>query len=200
MLPECSFGTRVYDGAHMAARTLPVPLPAAPAGASAAGAAVLAVVLLSVAFAGAPAGLLALGLVPAAAAALVDRTDGRVPDALVALTAAVAAAAVVAGIAPVWAVLAGAAVTAAPLLAVHLVDPDRMGFGDVKLAAALGAVLAPLDVRAGFVALAVGSGVALATAAALRRRSVPFAPGLVAGASVALVALLALGWEAPRWR
>jgi leader peptidase (prepilin peptidase)/N-methyltransferase len=184
----------------MAARTLPVPLPTPPAGAPAVGAAVAAVVLLSTALAGTPAGLLALGLAPAAGAALVDRRDGRVPDALVALTAAVAAVAVVAGLASVWTVLAGTAVTTAPLLAIHLVDPDRMGFGDAKLAAALGAVLAPLDVRAGLAALAVGSGAALATAAALRRRSVPFAPGLVAGASVALVALLALGWEAPRWR
>jgi leader peptidase (prepilin peptidase) / N-methyltransferase len=164
------------------------------------GVAAAGVVLLSISLAGAPAGLLALGLAPAAGAALVDRREGRVPDALVVVTAIVAGLGVVVGVASAWTVLGGATVTAAPLLVVHLVDPDRMGFGDVKLAAALGAVLAPLDVRAGFVALAVGSAGAIVTAALGRRRTVPFAPGLVAGASVALVALLALGWEAPGWR
>lgn len=147
-----------------------------------------------------PLGLVAAALVPAAWAAVVDQATGRVPDVLVAFVAVVPCLLVAGGAVEASHVLAGAALTAAPLLAVHLGRPAVLGFGDVKLAGALGAVLAAFDPRAGFVAVAFACVFALATAVLRRRAAVPFAPGLVAGSAVALVALLALGWEAPRWR
>src|SRR5690606_31039131 len=90
----------------------------------------------------------AAALVPAAAAALSDIATGRIPERRVALTACPPVAAVLAGSprsATVTSVLLGAAAMAVPMLVVHLVDPDAIGFGDVKLGAALGAALGVLD-------------------------------------------------------
>lgn len=179
----------------MTARTLHVPVPPIP------GAALVAAGTLAAVVAGAPLGaaLLLAGFAPAVGAALVDRAEGRIPDLLVALVAVVPLALMVTGALPAGHLLLGAALAAAPLLAVHLAVPAAMGFGDVKLAAALGALLAGLDARAGVVAVAVGAVVTIVGALVTRRRAVPFAPGLVGGAASVTGVLLALGWEAPRW-
>ena len=86
------------------------------------------------------------------------------------------------------AVAAGAVVFALPMLFVHLWSPAALGFGDVKLAAALGAAIGLVEPRLGLIALCVASGLTAAVGVAGRRRSLPLAPGLVVGAAVALVA------------
>jgi leader peptidase (prepilin peptidase) / N-methyltransferase len=203
VVPEDRFGIGVYDVAQMSERTVHHPLLVAPPVApimvvvATVGVACTAV---SAVVSGAVVASLFAALLPAAAAAVVDRAEGRLPDGLVAGTAAVPVVLVVFGIVGWPGTLVGAAVTLGPLLAVHLVSPAVIGFGDVKLAAALGGVLGVIDWRGGIAALAIGSGCALLTAAATRRRAVPLGPGLVAGACVVLVALLALGWEVPSWR
>lgn len=136
--------------------------------------------------------IVAVALGPAAAAAAVDVRTLRLPDRLVVLTAVVPVAAVL--VAPVDRVvdhaallLLGAVVMGGPLVLLHLVAPAAVGFGDVKLAAALGVALGSIDPRLGFVALAVASGATLLAAASLRRSTLPFGPGLVLGAAVSSV-------------
>jgi leader peptidase (prepilin peptidase)/N-methyltransferase len=127
--------------------------------------------------------------VPAAAAAAVDWRTRRVPDLFVALALVPPLVAVVVAGDPrrlLASVALGAAVMALPLLIVHLVVPRAMGFGDVKLAAALGAALGVLEPELAMPALAVASGLTLLGARWTRRSALPFAPGLVAGAAAAL--------------
>lgn len=144
-----------------------------------------------------------------AAVTVTDLRHYRVPDRIVA--AGVAATGVAMGLATVatgrperlGGAALGAVAFAAPLLAVHLVLPRGMGWGDVKLSVLLGAGIGWIGpagvgvvlavVWALIVACALGLGVALA----LRRRlaagsswgvagSIPFAPALSA-ATVAVV-------------
>jgi leader peptidase (prepilin peptidase)/N-methyltransferase len=84
-------------------------------------------------------------------------------------------------------VLLGAAAFAGPLLIVHAANPGAMGFGDVKLAAVLGAALGLVDWRACLLALCLASAVTACVAIVRRRSSMPFAPGLVGGAALALL-------------
>lgn len=127
-------------------------------------------------------------------AAVVDTVSHRIPDPLVLVSlgpvAVVIAIEIVAGDArtAVPAVLAGAALFAGPLLAAHLVAPAALGFGDVKLAVALGAALGMVEWRYTITALCLASGLTAAVAIVRRRPALPFAPGLVAG--TALVVLL----------
>jgi leader peptidase (prepilin peptidase) / N-methyltransferase len=128
-------------------------------------------------------------LVPAAAAAATDWRTHRVPDLLVAFALVPALVAVLLvddRIHLLASVVMGAAVMAVPLLVVHLAAPAAMGFGDVKLAAALGAVLGVWDPTLGVPALAVAAGLTLLAAVGRRRTAMPFAPGLVTGAAAAL--------------
>ena len=53
-------------------------------------------------------------------------------------------------------VLTGALVVAGPLLAVHLITPSGMGFGDVKAGAVLGAAMGLIDVELALLALVAG--------------------------------------------
>jgi leader peptidase (prepilin peptidase)/N-methyltransferase len=138
-------------------------------------------------------------LVPAAAAAATDWRTHRVPNLLVAvaLVPALVAVLVVDDRTHLLASLAlGAAVMALPLLFVHLAAPAAMGFGDVKLAAALGAALGVLDPTLGVPALAVAAGLTLIAAAWRRRTAMPFAPGLATGAWAALALAALEGWKA----
>jgi leader peptidase (prepilin peptidase)/N-methyltransferase len=131
-------------------------------------------------------------------AAAVDRTERRIPNAVVvAGSAAMLLVVPLAGAvddrlrAAVVGAALGALCYAGPLLALHLAAPGGIGFGDVKLAFVLGAglgaghvVLAPLGLLAACVA-------ALARRAALHRLRgpEPFAPAMAAGvAAVLLVA------------
>jgi leader peptidase (prepilin peptidase)/N-methyltransferase len=138
-------------------------------------------------------------LVPAAAAAATDWRTHRVPNLLVAvaLVPALVAVLVVDDRTHLLASLAlGAAVMAVPLLFVHLAAPAAMGFGDVKLAAALGAALGVLDPTLGVPALAAAAGLTLLAAAWRRRAAMPFAPGLVSGAAAAMALGALEGWKA----
>jgi leader peptidase (prepilin peptidase)/N-methyltransferase len=138
-------------------------------------------------------------LVPAAAAAATDWRTHRVPNLLVAvaLVPALVAVLVVDDRTHLLASLAlGAAVMAVPLLFVHLAAPAAMGFGDVKLAAALGAALGVLDPTLGVPALAAAAGLTLLAAAWRRRTAMPFAPGLVSGAAAAMALGALEGWKA----
>lgn len=89
-------------------------------------------------------------------------------------------------------ILAGA-VFGLPLLAVHLVDPDGMGYGDVKFASMLGAgiglVAVPLVLPAYLLSATLHVAYCIATRAG--RRPVPFGPALLFGSiSVLVIALV----------
>lgn len=173
--------------------TAPSPEPTRPARAvpvrlicTAVAAMVVATIALGVP--GAIAGALAMG----AAAGWVDLRTHRLPNRLVVLSAVAACLGIVAAIAggtpsaPVGA-FAGALGFAGPLVVMHLVAPAAIGFGDVKLAAALGLALGLVDPRLGILALCVASGVTATAGIATRRSSLPLGPGLVVGSALALV-------------
>ena len=149
----------------------------------------LVAVVVLVALGGPTAAILA-AIAAGTAAALVDLRTGRIPNGLVLVTAAAATAGVAAAsVGAGWSVALGALLgvlgLAGPLLAVHLVVPAAMGFGDVKLAVALGGALGTLDPRFGLLALCVATGVTGAVGVVARRRTLPLGPGLVVGAAVA---------------
>jgi leader peptidase (prepilin peptidase) / N-methyltransferase len=113
------------------------------------------------------------------AAALVDARAGRLPDVLVFPgIVAVLVLAILAG--DGMSASAGAFLFAAPLLAVHLIHPGGLGFGDVKFAVLLGAgiglVAVPLVVLA-YLLAALGHACVCWVVRA-RRRLVPFGPAL----------------------
>lgn len=142
-----------------------------------------------------------LPLVPATVAAVIDVRTRVLPDLVVATAAGVATfvAVVDRGASGFVLVALGAVFAAAPLLAVHAVAPGTLGFGDVKLGAALGAMLgvsSPDPATALLLALvmvAVASATGLLTALATRRRDVPLGPALVVGATIAMMSADRLG-------
>jgi leader peptidase (prepilin peptidase)/N-methyltransferase len=131
--------------------------------------------------------LLGLSLAVAATAAAVDIVSRRIPDPLVVMAAAPTLIAVLHESSRVGGVLLGLALMAGPLLLLHLAQPAQLGFGDVKLAAALGAAMGLIDAHLSVLALALGTGLTLAAALVRRRSSVAFGPGLVVGALLALI-------------
>lgn len=126
-------------------------------------------------------------------AAVVDTVSRRIPDRLVLASLVPVGIALVCLVVgadarnTLLAVPAGAILFALPLLVVHLIAPSAMGFGDVKLALALGAALGLVEWRFAIIALCLASGVTVAVAVVRRRPTMPFAPGLVAGTALALV-------------
>ncbi len=127
------------------------------------------------------------------AAARTDLRHRRIPDRLVtigALCAAVVAGTVevLDGRRPGVTMLIGAGIAALPLLAVHLVTPAGIGFGDVKYAAVTGALLGAANLGLGSVAVALACLFAIGGVAAgwWPRTSIPF------GACLAVSALLCL--------
>ncbi len=138
-------------------------------------------------------------LVIATAAVTTDLVDARVPDRVV--IGAVMPVLLVVGLqvasgdagAAVLGVLLGAALFAGPLLIVHLAAPSAIGFGDVKLAAALGAAVGLVEWRSALLGLCLASAATAVVAIARRRPSMPFAPGLVGGAALALLPLTTEG-------
>jgi len=133
-----------------------------------------------------------------AAAASVDWHSHRVPDSLVTWAMAPVVLAVVVDDEPIrrlFSVAVGTGVMALPLLLIHLVSPGAMGFGDVKLAAVLGAALGLLAPVLAIPALAIAAGLTLVVAACTRRVAVPFVPGLVVGVGAALAFGTLEGWK-----
>jgi leader peptidase (prepilin peptidase)/N-methyltransferase len=127
-------------------------------------------------------------LVPAA---LVDVRAHRLPNRLVASAAVVGGVCVTAfvvtgAVFELGGMLGGAVMMSGPLLAMHLVAPRAMGFGDVKAAAVLGAALGLVAPLLALVALVIASAATATVGLALRRPTIPFGPGLVAGAIAAL--------------
>ncbi|WP_443098659.1 prepilin peptidase [Streptomyces pacificus] len=132
--------------------------------------------------------------------ALVDRNVHRLPDQLTLPLAAAAAvllggAAVLPGAGGSWTTaLLGGPVLGAGYLVLFLVNPNGMGFGDVKLALSLGVALGWygwqvlfVGAFAGFLLGAVyGLGLVLLRGAG-RRTAIPFGPFMVSGALLGLL-------------
>ncbi|MEV3871073.1 A24 family peptidase [Streptomyces sp. NPDC049906] len=137
---------------------------------------------------------------PGVLLALVDLAVKRLPDVLTLPLAAAAlallgAVALLPGHAGSWpGALLGALVLGAGYLLLFLVNPEGMGFGDVKLALALGAVLGwygwgavIVGTFAGFLLAALyGAGLVLLRRAT-RRTAIPFGPFLIVGALVGVL-------------
>lgn len=133
----------------------------------------------------------------AAAAAVVDVRSRRIPNRLVVLVVVAAALGVVAASSPGDAAsdaVLGAVGLGGPMLLIHLLSPASIGFGDVKLGAALGAVLGPLGPTLALVALCLASGATAVVGLSTRRRELPLGPGLVIGSAVA-AALSGNSWS-----
>lgn len=130
----------------------------------------------------------------AAALSAIDVRERRLPNVLT-LTGAIAilSAATLWGRGP--AALSGALALGGLYLLIHLVAPDGMGGGDVKLAAALGALTGALGVPAWILA-ALGAPILTALAGGVaamrgRGRTVPHGPSMCA-ASLLAAALVVL--------
>jgi leader peptidase (prepilin peptidase)/N-methyltransferase len=163
------------DGAQLALVALPLIVAASLAAAITVGDAPL------------PAVLTAGAMVPAA---VVDIREYRLPDRWVGFAGAVFAAttwiAWMLGQPVDIGAAAGALVMTAPILALHLVSPGSMGFGDVKASMVLGAAVGSVDWRLALMALTLASGLGAAVGIAGRRRAIAFGPCLVLAASIAL--------------
>lgn len=136
-----------------------------------------------------PAALAIATLVPAA---VVDAEQHRIPDfwigaATIALVVTMTITGAAGGHVDIVGTLMGAAAMCVPIMALHLVSPAAMGFGDVKTSVVLGAALGTVDWRLAPVALCLaafgGAGVGLAG----RRRTIAFGPFLVFGAWAVLL-------------
>ena len=121
----------------------------------------------------------------------IDLEHRLIPDVVVVPAAVVAVAAGIAADPPRWwHPVAAAAGAGGFLFLLHVVHPDGMGLGDVKLAVLLGAVLGLAVIPALALAFLAGAllGVVLLVrhGAAARKTAVPFGPFLAGGALVAL--------------
>lgn len=103
--------------------------------------------------------------------------------ALAAITTAVVLVAAVDGDATVVGRAAlGAVLGSAPLAAAWIAQPGRVGGGDVKLAATLGALVGTASPWLAVAMVPFGLTASLATAIAVRRQRVPLAPALTIAA------------------
>lgn len=149
--------------------------------------------------------LMSVMLIPASTAAVIDIRTSRIPDRLVLLAGLPAIVMLVfeltrEHLAAAAYMLGGAAMFFAPLLLAHLWSPPAIGFGDIKLAAALGLGLGAIDPRLAVVALFVATGVTSSVGLLQHRRTMPLAPGLVVGAAAASVVGGLIGLEFAPWR
>ena len=127
------------------------------------------------------------GLGAMSIAALIDIAAEQIPDPLVVCTGVAAVSGWVMTDAEIAQVLAGSLFMGLPVLAVHLVSPSAMGFGDVKATLALGALVGLVQATAALLGLAVATATMAVVGIVSGRRSVPLGPGLVVGAGVAWV-------------
>jgi len=148
--------------------------------------------VLSIAFGRIPtaSGLAILALIPAA---LIDVRQRRIPNTWVGLSGAVfvfstALSALTGHDTKVVSIVAGALTLALPLLALHLISPNAMGFGDVKAAVVLGAALGAIDWQLSLAGLALAAGIAATVGTLSGARTIAFGPFLVIGTTVALAA------------
>ena len=81
----------------------------------------------------------------------------------------------------------GALLGSAPLATVWVTQPGRIGGGDVKLAATLGALVGTAHPLLAVAAVGLGLVGSLGVTLATRRQTMPLGPGLAAGAVVAIV-------------
>lgn len=142
---------------------------------------------------------LAIGLVvtgvAAAAAALVDVHEHRLPNALVGLVALSSLLAATATGQP-WTLgraVLGGALAGGLMFTVHL--SRGVGLGDVKLAAALGCSVGPLAVLAAPAAVGIAAATAAGVGYSLRKARLALGPALWLGWAVATAAA-AKGWLA----
>jgi len=132
-----------------------------------------------------------------AVAALVDLHEHRLPSVLLAgaMGSAVIGvgchASVTADPEPLAALLAGALLCGGVMLGVWLAR--GIGMGDVKMAAVVGASVAPMSMMAAPIALAIGAATAGVWGLVARRRALPLGPFLWFGWAVASYGV-ALGW------
>ncbi len=132
--------------------------------------------------------VMALALVPVV---VIDLEHKLIPNIVVLPAAAIALVFAVLHNPDRWWVPVAGALGAAMFLGIlWLLYPRGMGFGDVKLALLLGAVLGASVIPALFIAFAAGSilGIVLMArhGASARKTTIPFGPYLAAGALVAL--------------
>jgi leader peptidase (prepilin peptidase)/N-methyltransferase len=125
----------------------------------------------------------------------VDVADRRIPTRLVVIGAAAGVASVAiscivdSSLAPVLDALGGAVLVGGAFALVHLLHPAGLGFGDVRLAALVGGLVAygAASVAVAVLVAAIAAvAVAVATVAA-RTRSAPMAPYLLGAAVLVLV-------------
>ena len=83
----------------------------------------------------------------------------------------------------------GAALAVAPVAAAWLAHPGRIGGGDVKLAATLGALVGGVEAWLGLAVVGIGLTGALVTALLLRRTHVALAPAMAVTAATTLVVI-----------
>jgi leader peptidase (prepilin peptidase)/N-methyltransferase len=89
---------------------------------------------------------------------------------------------------------------AVPLLALHLIAPESMGFGDVKAAVPLGATLGLIQPELSLWTLCLASAITAAWGVARRERYVALGPGLVLAAMTVLVVAACSGIQVTAWR
>lgn len=141
--------------------------------------------------------------VPGVVVAVIDARTGRIPTALVVVMTIPSGFVLLEtllahrGATPDLAVsmLIGAAWFAGPLFVLHLIAPDSMGFGDVKLAVALGLTIGVVDGSLALIALCVASGSSALCGLVARRPTLPFGPGLMFGWLVVALSASTSGWE-----
>ncbi len=144
-------------------------------------------------------------LVPLTAAARVDAVARRLPNRLIAMSVVPVCIVCVldpfvARISAFGGVVAGALLLATPLLALHLVAPSSMGFGDVKAAASLGATLGLIQPELSLWTLCLASAVTAAWGVARRERHVALGPGLLVAAMAVLLFAACTGIQVAAWR
>jgi len=135
---------------------------------------------------------LVMALVPLVAAGRVDLRSRRLPNRLLAAAVIPAGLMVVAAhgwtVTAVLSALLGVVVFAGPLLALHLINPSGMGFGDVKLAMVLGLLASGTDWRLGIAALLLASLSSALWCLVRSRPSIAFGPPLIGALVLVLVA------------